>query len=115
MFVRDLRHLALPLRPLNVVILVEKASHTQAVPDAAERQRTDAGSNLNCLLVVRLGLGVAFAVVVAGVDVAVTIRKVPVSGDRSIGRCDEPFALGEDRSLPAIAIDALGVIDLCQL
>ena len=68
------------------------------------------------LLVVRLGFGVALAVVEAGVDVAVVAGEVVVTGDAGVGRTRQTGrALGEDRPLEAVAIDALGVVDVRRL
>src|SRR6202035_3066146 len=83
--------------------------------DSSQRQRTHRTADLNGLLVIRLRFVVVLAVVEAEVKIAVVAGKIVVTAEAGIGRAQEAFALREDRSLEAVAIDAFRVIDIRRL
>ena len=75
------------------------------------REGPEGAADLERLLVVRLGLRVAVAVVVPRVDVAVVLGEVVVERHAVVRRGQEPFAFGERRALEAVPVDALRVVD----
>src|SRR5262249_7434415 len=104
MLERRLTDVALTLRILDDVVLIEEAGDAQSLPDAAERQRANRRAKLECLLIVRFSAAVAFTVVEAAVNVAVVVRENPVTGETGVGRRQVSDALAEHGALETIAV-----------
>src|SRR5256714_1290528 len=93
-------------------VLVGKAGDAQTLQqDGAERERPHGAAELESLLVIDLGFVVVLAVIEAAVNVAVVAGEVPVPGEAGVGGADQADALGKERSLPAVAVNPLGVVD----
>src|SRR5262249_16865650 len=99
----------------RVVVAVVEAGDAQTLQAGDTGKRPNADARLDRLLVVRIGMVVAVAVVVADVDVAEVAGEVVVEGDPAVGRGHEALAVDEDGALEAIAVDALRVVDIGRL
>src|SRR5664279_1502051 len=111
MFVRDLADGALALGALDVVILVEERGQSKTLQqNPPERDRPKACAHHKGLLVVDLSLGIALAVVEAGVDVAVVTVEIVVAREPGVGRWQSRGALRKNRTLKPVAVNAFRVV-----
>src|SRR5262249_53982361 len=103
---------AIAIAILDVGVLVVEDRQAQAAQvRGTGREWTYRRADLNRLLVVHFRLRVALAVVVPDVDLAVVIREVRVERHARVGRAQEALALGKDRALEPVAVNALLEID----
>jgi len=97
----------------DVVIGIVETGDPQSAEDRRPfGERAQAAADHDRLLVVHLGAVVVLAVVDTDVDVAVVRTELVAVRHARIGGREEPDALGEQRALEAIAVDALQEVEI---
>jgi hypothetical protein len=111
-FVCDLADHALALCVLHVVVADVVPGEAKPAKDGLGlRERPQGSADIERVLIVGFGPGVAIAVVVAGVNLAVVLGKVRVERHTGVGRVVKAFTLGERRALEAVAIDTFLIVE----
>ena len=92
-------------------VVVVEGGEAEPLEGIAFGKRAECAADLEGLLVVRLGLRIGVAVVVADVDLAIIPREHKAAGDPDIRRTQIALTLFEDRPLEAVAVDSFHEVE----